>query len=179
MTSVGVSWIDPFLPPWSDAIVRLTVDPAGMTTFPVASAMSAPTFALTLSPALLFRELIVSRIVALTAVPASSAAGAAAAGAAAGAAAAESLAAGAAAGLAAGFGFGLGFGVGAGGGGVGSGAGAGAAAGASARGFEVSTGASWRLRFRLSALAAVCFGSPPRQAPAASRATAMSIVLLI
>jgi hypothetical protein len=95
-----------------------------------------------------------------------------------GPAAAESLAAGAAAGFAAGFGLGLGFGFGR----------AGAwswlrrrSGSRRRRVCEGLRGVHWcELEIAAQAIgAAVCFGSPPRQAPAASRATAMSIVLLI
>src|SRR6185436_12276487 len=176
LTLVGVSLSLPVLSLFrsdscSSAIVIEMVEPAGMTTRPVASFTSIATLAVTVSPALFDFELIESIMAAAITDPASRVAGPSGAG----VGAAESFAAVAVDGLAAGLG--LGFRVGAGAGG--SGAGAAAAAGASARGLEVSTGASWRSRLMLSVLAAACFGSPPRQAPAARRATAISIVLVM
>src|SRR5262245_6815454 len=153
-TLVGVSLSLPVLSlfrsdSWSSVIVIVIVEPAGITTRPVASFTSLATFAFTVSPALFDFELIESIIAAAITDPASSDAGPRAG---AGAFAESAAGAGVAAGFSAGLGFGFALGFGAGAGGAGSGAGAGAAAGASARGFDVSTGASWRSRLMLSVL---------------------------
>src|SRR5262245_6602672 len=125
------------------AVILIAIlEPAGMTTRPLASLMSLVTRAVTTSPALFFRELMESFIVAEIIVPAANEAGpAGAAGAGAGAAAggAPWATVGSAR-----RGFGLGLGLGAAGAGAGAGCGAAAAvsAGTSLSGFDESTGAS-------------------------------------
>src|SRR6185295_17059656 len=160
-------------------ILMATLEPAGTTTRPSAFLRSLLTRAVTTSPTLFFRELMESFIVAVMVVPADRVGGPAG-GAGVGAGAASAGAAWATVGWER-RAFGLGFGFGAAAAGAGSGAGAGAAvsAGASLSGFDESTGASWRSRLRLSVFTAACFCSPPRHAPAASTASAMSIVLFI
>src|SRR6476646_8745520 len=110
--------------------LRATLEPAGTTTRPLASLRSLVTRAVTTSPALFFRELMESFIVAVIVVPAARVAGPAGG---AGAGAGWSGAAWATVGSERrAFGLGLGFAAGAGCGGAGSGAGAGAAVSAAA-----------------------------------------------